>query len=478
MTYIMLSVIVLVLSGCSDFLVREPKLSQSNELTLSTYTGLNSAVAGAYSYISSTGWYGQSWIIDADMRSGNGVKDKIRDSNRCAQGYNWNYTPDNTSGIWASAYVLTSAVNNVIDNLEGKEDGDVTKQDLDNLKAESLFLRAFAHFHCVLTYAQPYTYDKTSLGVPVVLHTDPKGKPARETVEKVYGQIVADLLEAESIIDPEYVREGGADEKSYVSIDVIRAFLSRVYLYMGEWQNAANYATKVIDSGNYTMWTPADYPTVWGKEIAGDGGEVIFEVYGKITNSTWGSWEDLSYLTKPDGSGDPMVSKDLLALYDAADVRYTAGFRTTTTNNESGRLWTNKYPGKGDAEERDCNNVIVLRLSEMYLNRAEAILNGATVEGVTKEADINIVRTNRNIAAIGSVTAKDIRDERRRELAWEGHYIYDLARWNTAVTRTDFTLGSMNQNVPFPDYRWALPIPQRELNVNPNLEQNEGYSKN
>lgn len=474
----MFSAIVLGLSGCEGFLVREPKLSQSNELSLSTYSGLNNAVAGAYAYISVTGWYGQSWVIDAEMRSGNGVKDPVRNTNRCTQAYDWNYTPDNTSGIWASAYELNAAVNNVIDNLEGKDVDGVTAQDLNNLKAESLFLRAFAHFHCVLTYAQPYTYAKESLGVPVVLHTDPDGKPARETVETVYGQIVTDLLEAEKIIDPEYVRQGGTDPKAYVNIDVIRAFLSRVYLYMGNWQKAADYATLVIDSGNYSMWTAEQYPDVWGQEIAGEGGEVIFEMYGKRTNSGYGNWEDISYLTSPDGSGDPMVSKDLLSLYDDADVRKTAGLRTTANNNASGRYWTAKYPGKGDNAAPDCNNVIIFRLSEMFLNRAEALANGAVVEGVTKEDDINEVRKNRGVAEIGSATIQDIKTERRLELAWEGHYIYDLARWNQAVSRTDFTLGSMNQNVAFPDYRWALPIPQRERNVNPNLLQNEGYSNN
>lgn len=76
----MIATVSIGLVGCSDFLVREPKLKQSNELTLATYDGLNSAVAGAYSRIAESGWYGQSWIIDAEMRSGNGVKDQVSES--------------------------------------------------------------------------------------------------------------------------------------------------------------------------------------------------------------------------------------------------------------------------------------------------------------------------------------------------------------------------------------------------------------
>ena len=428
------------LTACQDFLVREPKLEQSNEITLSTYDGLNSATAGLYGYLSEIGWYGQVFTLGTDMRSGNGVKDDVRNSNRFTQEYNWNYLPTNSTGIWSYAYVTIAAANNIIDNLAGKTETDVTEQDLNNLKAECLFIRALAHFDCVITYAQPYTYKPESLGVPVVLHTDSEGKPARETVAKVYGQIITDLTEAESIIDPAYVRMDGTDPKAAASLDAIRALLSRVYLYMGDWQKAADYATLVIDSENYQMWTPAEYPDVWGKNIAGEGGEVIFEVFSSKSNYSHGNWEDITWMTSPDG----------------------------------GRKWTAKYPGKGEGSP-DANNIIVLRLSEMYLNRAEAIFHGAFIAGVTPESDINTIRSNRNVASIGSVTLQDIKNERRMELAWEGHHVFDLARWGDGLTRTDFTLGTMNQNIPFPDYRWALPIPQRELDVNENLVQNEGY---
>ncbi len=476
LTYITISAMALGFSGCQDFLVREPKLTQSNEITLSTFSTLDKATAGMYSRIASTGWHGQSWVIDAEMRSGNGVKNSARNSGRCVAAYDWNYTPDGTSGIWSYAYVTIAAANNVIDNVDGKEGDGVTTQDINNIKAEALFMRAFSHFCCVLTYGQPYTHAPESLGVPVVLHTDPAGKPARETVAKVYEQVVTDLLKAEEIIDPEYARKGGASANAFVNINTIRAFLSRVYLYMGQWQNAADYATKVIESGKYAMWTAEEYPDVWGAE-AGTG-EVIFEIYGNITNSAWGSWDDISYLTSPDGSGDPMVSKALLALYAENDVRLET-YRTTEKDNPAGRYWTAKYPGKG-INTPDCNNVVVFRLSEMYLNRAEAIFNGAAVEGATAESDLKQVTSNRGAAEILAATKLDIQTERRKELAWEGHYLYDLARWGQGIDRSDaedYTLLNMNHNIEFPSYRWALPLPRTELEVNDNLVQNEGYEK-
>ena len=239
---------------------------------------------------------------------------------------------------------------------------------------------------------------------------------------------------------------------------------------MGEWQNAADYATKVIESGKYQMWTAEEYPTVWGQELG--SGEVIFEVYGKRTNSAYGSWEDISYLTSPAGSGDPQAAQPLIDLYAEGDVRLET-YRTDE-NEESGILWTAKYPGKGDNAAPDCNNVVIFRLSEMYLNRAEAIMRGAKVDGATAVSDINVITSNRGAEAYNSVGPVDIQTERRKELAWEGHYIYDLARWGMGVERkeADYPLLTMNLNVPFPDKKWALPLPKSELDVNENLVQN------
>ena len=218
-------------NSCQDFLTEEPILEQSNELTLSTLSGVNKAVAGAYSPLASTTWYGANFIIYNEMKTGNGKKyfNSDWDSGRLTDAYNVNFSESSTYGLWGYGYYVISAANNAIDALENVEGDAQTKK---NLKAEALFLRALAHFDLVRTYAQPYNYtaDASHDGVPVVLHTDANAKPARESVAKVYAQIVADLLEAESIIDPTYVRSGVADAKSAVSIYAIQAFLSRAYL--------------------------------------------------------------------------------------------------------------------------------------------------------------------------------------------------------------------------------------------------------
>lgn len=479
-SYILIGLAALSLSACKDFLEKAPVLSQSTEMTLSSYNGLNKAVAGAYSYLGSSGWYGGTFVLESEMRSGNGMKHADHNSNRYATEMNWNYTPDATSSQWAYGYITISKCNNVIDHLEGKTSSDVSQQDLDNLHAEALFLRALSHFDMVRLYALPYTYvkknaatlnEKQKLGIPYVYHTDPEGKPARDGVVTVYENIVKDLLEAEGLIDPDYVRAGVADPKAAVTLPAIQALLSRVYLYMGEWQNAAKYATMVIDEYDYELYEADEYDKVWNGTTGGS--EVIFENYIDLTNY---SNLDCSYMTYPDGAyGDCIASAELMALYADGDVRKK--LYTQDKDETAGLWWTLKYKGKGLGTP-DANNTVILRLSEMYLNRAEAIVNGAVVPGVTAVSDLNAITSRRGAAAYSAVGQDAIQNERRKELAWEGHHFFDMARWNKPVNRSlCYGMTAANQNIPFPDYRWALPIAKSELEVNENLKQNDGYNE-
>lgn len=457
-------------TGCQDFLTEEPILSQSNELTLGSYEGLDKAVAGAYAPLASVNWYGADFIIRNELKTANGKKwiGTSYDSGRCNDLYNINQSANNTSALWGTAYYLVSAANNVIDNLEGKESDTATAQDLNNLKAECLFLRALAHFDLVRTYAQPYGYtaDASHLGVPVVLHTDAAAKPARNTVAEVYAQVVADLLEAEQIIDPAYVRAGVKDAKGVVSLEAIQALLSRVYLYCEQWQNSADYAAKVINSKKFTLWTATDIKDAACYTVdVPTGGEVIFEIYGDKSNAYDGHHDGLSPMCGPDGYADAGASTDLKNIYEAGDVR------GTLFQEKDGVLWTAKYKGKGIAKP-DLTNTIVIRLAEMYLNIAEATVNGAT--GHDAPAALKALAESRG-GTVPTVTSEGVFSERHKELAWEGHLWFDLARTGRAMTRVDFVGDESAKEVQPGDIRWAMPIPFREFGVNPNLVQNEGY---
>ncbi len=470
--YIVLALAALAaFTSCKDFLVEAPRLSQSDDLTLSTANGLDQSVAGAYAPLASTAWYGADFIIINEMKTANGKKyvGSQHDSGRLNEEYQLNYSENNTSALWGYGYYVISAVNNVMDNLGNCGDEALAK----NLKAECLFLRALSHFDLCRTYAQPYNYsaDASHPGVPVVLHTDPTAKPARNTVKEVYDQIIADLTEAEGLIDPSYVR-AGADDRAFASIYAIQALLSRVYLYAQNWEKAAEYATKVIDSGKYTMWTKdqilsPDYSSSVYWEDTRKGGEVIFEVYGHKNNSYDGYHDGISPMTTPDGYGDAGASMDLVNLYGENDVR---GGLFLIDPDDPGVIWSAKYAGKGISDPQ-VSNVIVLRLSEMYLIRAEA--NQRLGKGGVQD-DLKMISDNRGAVA-ETATLTGIYNERAKEFAWEAHLWFDLGRTGRAMTRKDVISGVVNK-VEWPSYQWAMPIPLREHNVNPNLSHNEGWN--
>ncbi len=491
-----------LLTGCKGFLVEEPFLTQSNALALADYNGINGAVAGAYGPLASSSWYGADFVLSSEMRADNATipVDSKFTSGRHTTGFNMSYAADATVGVWAYAYYIISAANNVLEAIEtnGMDHyvkNSVTEQDVRNLQAECLFLRALSHFDIARTYA--YSPAKIAKGVvkftdcvPYIFKTDKTAteQPSRNSVEEVFGYIIEDLIQAESLIAPDYARAGVTDAKATVTLPAIQALLSRVYLYNQDWQGAADYATKVIANPAFKLWTAEEYPKVWGKEIGGS--EVIFEVYGSSTNDYDGFWEGPSHLTNPRGYADVAASGSLTSLFDEPDdVRGTTGVRAQDISEDpavmfctdpdeasGGQLWTMKYQGKGKGDATsipDVSNTIVLRLSEMYLNRAEALLNGAKIDGATAAGDITTLREHRGVGPLASCGFADVQLERRKELNFEGHYWFDL--WRTADGEISYSDTRRPDNIEADSKYWALAIPKREYNVNNNLSHNPGF---
>lgn len=462
------------LASCEDdFLDRPPILEESRELVLQSFTGMNNATIGLYAEFYHSSWYGAALPIVTDLKGDNAKSSPIS-SGRYQQNYNWNQDPSQTmAGLWFRAYRSITSASNVInaapnvDLLPGQQEAWI-----DHLVAEAKFIRALAHFDLVRVFAQPYTHQPNSLGVPVITITR-IGEPARNTVAEVYEQIEKDLTDAIGLFSDDANafynthRQGSTNLKGYASRNAARALLARVKLYKGEYTQAAEYATEIINAG-YQLYTADNFMDAWGTNGAS---EIIFEVFGSTGNGNWPSWEEIGYLYYPGGSyGDVCASNAHLSLYDPNDVRLGI---FEEPGSQPGYFWpTNKYPGKNDPNRRD-NNIPVLRLSEMYLIRAEARLNGA---GGSAADDLNAIREKRGVAPINNPTMDDIFDERRRELAFEGHILFDYARLGRTLIREDEDNRLTGPTtISFPSHLWAMPIPIGEMEANPNMEQNPGY---
>ncbi len=466
---ICLSVLALASTACTDFLTEEPKLSQSKELTLSKFSGLDDAAAGTYLYLQSNAWFGCQYVLNNELMAGNATNPvSLPGSGRYREAEPWSFTESSTWSTWTYAYLTIAAANNVINNLEGKTSNEVSQKDIDNVMAEALFMRAFCHFQLVNIYAQPYLNgaNKDMLGVPYMKEAV-ISQPARNTIGEVYDAIVADLTNAESLMSDDYQRSGVVDALATVTKPAIQALLSRVYLYMGKWQECADYATKVINSDKFSLYDAEAYLDMWSLNTAAAGGEIIFEVYSSKKNDSWddSGWTMLPYVTSINGSADVCATEDLFNMYEPGDVR--SQLFDVNVNDH----FMTKYIGKTGSVDPKESNIPVLRLAEMYLNRAEALARGAQIQGATAQKDLDAITTARGASSVTEASTSAIFDERRKELAFEGHIWFDYKRLGKSITRTDFR-ATQNQNINFPGNIWAMPIPKAELDANPNMEQN------
>lgn len=485
------------LSSCvNNWLDVEPGNQVEAGEAVTTSADLSSVRAGMYQMIKGTSdfddYYAARMFYYGEVRGDDMQSDKS--GSRSQLCYNMTYsTADNAPEIWQTPYVIIGRANRII---EAAESGLLTdKADAADIiaqyAAEAKVARAMAHFDLVRVYGKTYTAPgaPASLGVPVVTSVmDSEIKLPRNTVEEVYTQVVKDLNEA---IDSKALSEKSTP--GYINLWAAKALLVRVYLTQGENQKALDVAEDVIENSPYKLWKNEEYVAAWSKISGVHPNEMIFEI--AITGSTdWTDREGIAYLYNEDGYADIVATKKFLDLLneDPNDVRQgvflapaTADYKKTYGTNT---VFLNKYPADGLSDLR-YNNVPLLRLSEVYLNGAEAAAKlGNQNEKATEYLDAIVKRANPDNTVQGTtITVERVLLERRKELIGEGHRFFDAMRNNETVVRytsaddrgwhSALKEEARSFNRDF--YKALLPIPQDELNANPAMkgQQNPGYGE-
>lgn len=455
--------LALGLASCEDFLDKTPPTQMSNQLALSNFTNMTLATNAAYGKLLSTSYYGSDMIVLPEIRGIDARSSKDKSSGRYHTNYAWAETPGNSVYLWTIAYSVITDCCNILEAIEGYSELGITQSEINQIKGENMFLRALVHFDLCRVYAQApiNATGENNLGVPIIKHTE-IGSPSRSTVQEVYTFIINELLEAEQLLDDP---NRGTTAKAFASKEAAQALLAKVYMYNNDWSNAYTYATKVIESGKFSMVEASEYESSWENDLGSS--EVIFMVYGEITNTYWGGYDDIGFLYEPEkGYGDVCVTNALLNLFEPGDVRADV-FYDAPKNCPAGEKWCKKYPGKSEVRN---NNIIILRLPEMYLIRAEAAFNGASQGNAL--ADLNAVRTKRGLAATTTVTEEEVLKERRRELNNECNGMWDITRKGRQVVRDASDLYSSTSPVTLEKNYQALPIIMGEIERNSNIVQN------
>ncbi|MBM6500203.1 RagB/SusD family nutrient uptake outer membrane protein [Flavobacterium macrobrachii] len=393
--------------------------------------------------------------------------------------FNSNNVPN---GMYGTAYRIISRANSIIDRINVLPDGDFKN----NILGQALAVRAICHFDVARAYAKIPTQSANanqSLGIAYVKTFNPQQLPTRlATVEETYNEIINDLELASQIIAVENTVDATqAGTNVFLDRVSVKALLSRVYLYNGNYALAAQRAQEAIDLGA-TLGTRAQFPGIWNDS---NNSDILFKIAITVQDDVQIGVDYFQFLSGAFFS-EYVCDFDFYNLYLNNDVRKSAYF-TVAQSNGSEYIHITKY-------YRDLTNQRFLdgkyiRTSEVYLNLAEAKARlGNDDTGAL--AALNALRAQRYTGFVsgnetGSALLNQILLQRRLELAFEGDRFFTLKRLGLPLQRSGkghLSDGTGNISVPqtlsADDHRWQWPIDQTTLNINPNIQQNPNYSAN
>lgn len=439
--------LILLFAACSKELDVKPTQSIDETNALATAQDVKVTLIGAYDGLADGDVYGGGFQYISELVADDrevvfrGTFSTLDEMWRKA------FTAGNTQVLatWRDAYVAINRANNVLSALDKLDAADKSK-----VEGEARLIRGATYLGLINLFAKAWGDgdQNSNPGVPLVttptrVVTDEDSRP-RATVAAVYTQILDDLTKAETLI-PE-----SADNNGFGTRNAATALLARTYLIQGNFAAARDAAQKVIASGKHAL---ADsYDEVFDDQSGSFDLENIFKV---IVTEQDGVNSMNTYFAPPAfaGRGDVVVQSKHTALYDMDDPR------SQFTVIASGRLYSAKHLDQfGD--------VNIIRLSEMYLIRAETNFRLGTVVGASPLADINAIRARAGagLLTIDQINLERILLERKLELMFEGQLLQDVRRLKKNVG-----------TLPFSDPKMVLPIPQREIDTNKSLVQNTGY---
>jgi len=439
---------LLAVSSCKKALEINPVDTIEQSKALLTSKDVEVALVGAYSEFGSRNFYGGRPFLMADFLANTSAIEWTGTYEELTQSIKKSLQKTNSyvNNVWAAGYTAINDANNVISAISKVDAAKKNK-----VEGEAKFIRGASYFELVRLFGKAYNDGSptTNLGVPIVLTptiaVTEASYVSRATVAAVYIQAIADLTDAESKLP--------ATNGFFATKSSAAGMLARLYLQMGNYAAAAAAANRVIASGNYSL-TPAfiDAFPAMGSTPGVNSSEDIFAT--QVTTLTgFNGFNEFYGSSTYGGRGEAIISQDwITSTYAANDDRINAFY-------DDGDMFTSKYANV-------YGNVPVMRLSEMYLIRAESnvrLAPAAPIGGATPLQDLATVRSRAGLTTT-TATLTDILNERKLELAFEGFALHD-------AKRTQTNIGSLAWNAN----NLVFPIPQREMDANTKLVQNAGY---
>jgi starch-binding outer membrane protein, SusD/RagB family len=352
------------------------------------------------------------------------------------------------SNFWIFSYRNIYQANAILEGLN--QSVSFTDSVKKHMEGEVRLIRALHYFYLVNLFGK----------VPYITGTDYRENATKERTEvsTVYSELIKEVTRAEHLLPPYYLSANRARANQFMAA----ALLSRLYLNTGNYQAAADWATKVIDAGIYHL--EDDLSSVFQ---AGSN-EVIWQISSDVANTAEGmSFVPASATSRPNYA----LTASLLLSFEPNDKRKLS-WTKTNINNGNAYTFPYKYKQRTSASITEYN--VVCRLAELYLIRAEArtMLNDFT--GALE--DMNVIRERAGLDPISTIGNQQefliaIEKENRLEYFCEwGHRWLDLKRWGQADAILGLEKGANWQSTDV-----LYPIPFNELTYNLMLTQNPGY---
>lgn len=424
--------------------------------------------------------------------------------------------PEMFSG-WQSLWANVAQSNYLINNLQTRVAPGVSQSVVNNALGEAYFMRATAYFYLVRIWGN----------VPIIENnldhvTDPQINT--NPIADVYKLITMDYTKAIDLLDSK-VRGTAYAANARVSKGSAKAMLAKIYLYNKDYAKARQFAEEVINSGEFKLLGGTSQYSISGKSYYdlftypnNNNEESIFALqwkgdaqYGSAnnTNTQFGISNGTISTSNASYGGVFAPSQDILNLYGTNDARRNAtimfpgnvyndikikngttfqvGFTVPAADQIGGQgagaaikkycigIVNGNATGPADAWAMMDNNTYIMRYADLLLIHAEAVMAGAaSTADAAALRSFNAVRNRAGLPEVSSITFNDLLTERRKELAFEGDYWFDLGRISRAQATTIMAAqnrGSMwgAEYYTPSENDFILPYPANDVAKNPKL---------
>ena len=470
-------------SSCSDFLEQNPQTDLSENDFYKTADDILSAVNGVYSSLQEGDIYG-NWYVFGEIPSDN-TRNQLSGSVTTQNEFDQFYIDTQNSMIanfWKAAYKVINRTNTVLGRIDGIE---INTELANRYKLECKFIRALMYFNLVRFYGDvPLVLKEISISESYDILREPK--------ENVYNQIIADLKEAQDLpVSYSTAEDGRATQGA------AKALLANVYMTLHKYAEAETILAEIINSGRYSLLenTPGSlnidgYKNVFSP-VNHNSKEGIFEI--QFLKGGYGEGSNYANNFAPENSGTNVVAvggtggnnipeMDIYNAYEEGDLRRDFSMSLGYYDNRKNNEWVEsryvcKFMDVPYQNNDASNNYPVIRYADVILMYAEALnQNGKTAEAckylnMTRRRGFGYQTTETSPVDLQTTDkaqfALMVEQERRVELAFENHRWFDLIRTGRAVEVMRSKGFSLNET------NLICPIPQKQIDVNPKLTQND-----